>query len=139
MADRADAADARRDSGHLVKRPPFGEFFEPAHLRDLKLGVRHVAVVVQMNGDLGVTFDAADRIDRDAFHRVLLNRISLSRPDPVSCRPADPSAHAAISFELRRTSRQVHIHFHELVHRPRLLQQLLAADRRESPFSAPST
>ena len=61
VADRADAADARRDRGHLVIRPAFRELLEPAHLRHMKLRPLHVAVIVDMDGDPGVSLDAGNR------------------------------------------------------------------------------
>ena len=39
VAHRADAADARGDGGHLVKRPALGELLESAHLGDVELRV----------------------------------------------------------------------------------------------------
>ena len=58
MADRADAADARGDRRHLVKRPAFGELLEAAHLGDVELRVGDLARVVEIDRDLGVAFDA---------------------------------------------------------------------------------
>ena len=54
VADRADAADARGDGRHLVVRAALGELLEAAHLRDVELRAGDLAVVVQMDGDLGV-------------------------------------------------------------------------------------
>jgi hypothetical protein len=53
---------------HLVKRAAFGELLEAADLRHVKLGVGHLAVIVELDGDLGVAFDAGYRIDGDALH-----------------------------------------------------------------------
>ena len=44
VAHRADAADARGDGRHLIERPAFGELLESAHLGDVELRVRHVAL-----------------------------------------------------------------------------------------------
>ena len=65
VADRADAADAGHERGHLVERPAFAELLEAAELGDVELRVGDVALVVQLDGDPAVAFDAGDRIDRD--------------------------------------------------------------------------
>ena len=58
VRDGADAADPRRDRGHLVVRTSFGELLESAHLRHVELGAGHLSVVVEVDGDLGVSLDA---------------------------------------------------------------------------------
>ena len=63
MRDRADAADARREARHLVKRPAFGELFKAAYLRDMKMRVLHLALAVELDGDLAVAFEARYGID----------------------------------------------------------------------------
>src|SRR5215813_12016067 len=70
MADRADTANACGDTGHFVERPAFGEFFEAAHLGDVEVGALDVAILAQLNGDLGVSLDARDGIDGDFSHGV---------------------------------------------------------------------
>ena len=65
-----DAADARRNGRHLVERPAFGELLEAAHLGDVEVRARDLAVVVQMDRDLGVAFDAGDRVDGDSLHGI---------------------------------------------------------------------
>ena len=65
MRDRADAADARREAGHLVKRPAFRELLKAAHLRDVKVRVLHLALAVELDGDLAVAFEARYGIDGD--------------------------------------------------------------------------
>ena len=67
MAHRADAADARRDGGHLVERPAFGELLEAAHLGDMEMRVGDAALVIQVDVDLGVAFDAGDGVDGEFF------------------------------------------------------------------------
>ena len=67
VADRADAADARHQRRHLVERPAFAELFEAAELGHVKAGVLDAAIFVEVERDLGVPFDAGDRIDHDAF------------------------------------------------------------------------
>ena len=63
MAHRADAADARHQRRHFVEWPVLAEFFEAAQLRDVEARVGDLAVVVELNGYLGVAFDACYRID----------------------------------------------------------------------------
>jgi hypothetical protein len=67
MADRTNATDSRRDRGHLPEGPPLAELLEPAKLGDVEARLHHVARVVQVEGDLGVAFDARDRVDDDAL------------------------------------------------------------------------
>jgi hypothetical protein len=69
VADGTDAADARGDTRHLVKRAAFGELLEAADLRHLKLGISNLAGIVELNGDLAMAFDAAYRLNRNALHR----------------------------------------------------------------------
>src|SRR5579885_3756714 len=84
MADRTDAADSSCDARHLIERTALGEFFETAHLRDMEFGPRDVTVVVELDRDLRVSFDAAHGIDGDALHQVLLIRTSHSGSHPAS-------------------------------------------------------
>ena len=103
MADGADAADARGDSRHLVKRAAFGELLKAADLRHLEPRVGDIAGVVQLNGDLGVAFDAAHRLNRDALHRrsypnLILLVVSVLRPS------TSVVSSAAITLRLRRTA-----------------------------------
>ena len=70
MADRADAADPGRDSGHFPERTPLAELFEPAELGHVEAGVGDLAGVIELDRDLGVTFDARHRVDQDLLcHR----------------------------------------------------------------------
>ena len=73
MAHRADAADARHQRRHLVKRPAFAELLEAAELGDVEVGFLDVALLVQMDRDLGVALDAGDRVDDDflSWHRFI--------------------------------------------------------------------
>src|ERR1700686_2890756 len=75
MADRADAADPRHQGRHLVKRTAFAQLLEAAELSHVKAGFFDPAVFVQVKRDLGMAFDARNRIDDDAT--TLLHEISL--------------------------------------------------------------
>ena len=75
MADRADAADPRHQRRHLVKRPPFAQLLKAAKLGDVKAGFLDPAVFVQVKRDLGMAFDARNRIDDDTA--ALLHEVSL--------------------------------------------------------------
>jgi hypothetical protein len=68
VAHRANTADAGGDSGHLVIRTSLGELLKAAHLRDVKFGAGYVTLIIQLDGDLGVSFNAGHRVDRDALH-----------------------------------------------------------------------
>ena len=61
VRDRADAADARRECRHLVERPALGELLEAAHLGYMKVRVLHLALGVQLDRDLAVSFEAGYR------------------------------------------------------------------------------
>ena len=67
MADRADAADARHQRWHLGERAALAELLKAAKLGDMKAGILDAPVLVEMQGDLGVAFDAGHRIDDDRF------------------------------------------------------------------------
>ena len=67
MRDRADAADARHEAGHLVKRPALREPLEAAYLGDVEVRVLNLALVVELNGDLAVAFEAGNGIDGDCL------------------------------------------------------------------------
>ncbi len=67
MADRADAANAGGDAGHLPKAAAFAELLEAAELGDMEAGIRHLTGIIQMNRDLGVAFDTGDGINHDNF------------------------------------------------------------------------
>ena len=65
VADRADAADSRRDRRHLVVGPALDELLEAADLGHVELRVNHLTGVVELDRYPGVTFDARDVVDRD--------------------------------------------------------------------------
>src|ERR1039458_9614456 len=65
MADRADAADARHKRGHLVQRAALADPLKATELRHVEMGVSDLTRLVQLDGDLGVSFDPGDRFDDD--------------------------------------------------------------------------
>ena len=67
VGDRADAADARRQAGHLVEWPAFSEALKAAHLGDVKVRVLDLALAVELDGDLAVPFQARYGIDGDGL------------------------------------------------------------------------
>src|ERR1035438_945921 len=67
MADRADAANARHERWHLIKRAALAEFLEPAELGDVEIGFLDVALLVQMERDFGVPLDAGHRVDHNGL------------------------------------------------------------------------
>src|SRR5271165_3185304 len=85
VADGADAADARGNARHFVEWAALGELLKSADLRHLEPRVSDIARVVQLNGDFGVPFDAAYRLNRDALHycsypNLILLVVSILRP-----------------------------------------------------------
>ena len=71
MADRADAADPRRDPGHFPERTPLAELLETAELRHVEPRVGDVALVVKLNRDLGVPLDPRHGVDHDSLRHGL--------------------------------------------------------------------
>ncbi len=76
VADRADAADARGDAGHLPEAAPDAELLEAAELNDVKTRVCHLAVIAQHERDLGVALDAGYGIDGDCSCHQTYSRLS---------------------------------------------------------------
>ena len=99
MRDRADAADARHQAGHLVERPALAEALEAAHLRDVKVRVLHLALVVELDGDLAVAFKARYRIDGDGLaHKSCSESLERSAGFQTGCRAG---VHARAGFRLQ--------------------------------------
>src|SRR5262245_1649521 len=67
MTDRADAANARCDSGQFAHRTAFAELFETAKLGDMKLRIGDIPGIIQENADFCVSLDAGDRIDDNSL------------------------------------------------------------------------
>src|SRR5664279_6170245 len=67
MADRADAADARHQRRHLIKRAALAKFLKPAELGDMEVGFLDVARLVQMERDFGVTLNPGHRVDHNGL------------------------------------------------------------------------
>jgi len=63
MADGADSTDASHQARHLVKGPAFAKFFETANLRDVKVRVVDETMLIELDRDLGVSFDARNRVN----------------------------------------------------------------------------
>ncbi len=83
VADRADAADAGHDRGHLVDGTTLDDPLEAAELGDVEVGIDNLAPVVELDGDLGVALDPGDGIDGDRLaHRLcsLSARTGRRRP-----------------------------------------------------------
>ena len=76
----AHAADARRDARQLLDRAADAEALEAAQLRDLEVDVLDLAVVVDEDLDLAVTFETGDGIDAYFSHQTfaLLSNESAS-------------------------------------------------------------
>jgi hypothetical protein len=68
---RSDATDSGNDSGKLLYRSSQTEDLESSELRDLKVSIFHVPLVVQKNLDLPMSFQSGDRINRYRFHENL--------------------------------------------------------------------
>ena len=86
MRDRADAADARHQAGHLVERAALREAFEAAHLRHVEMRVFHLTLVVELDGDLAVALKAGNGINGDGLAHD-------SRLQSAECELEHPAAH----------------------------------------------
>src|SRR5579872_1042589 len=63
VAHGADAAHARHESGHFVKRAALADLFETAKLCDVELGGLDFAGGVEVDRDLRVAFDPGYRMN----------------------------------------------------------------------------
>ena len=66
VTDRTDAANPRGDGGHLMEQTALAELLEPAKLCDVEAHIAHFAALVEMERDLGVSFDTRDRMTSTA-------------------------------------------------------------------------
>ena len=122
VADRADPADPGRDPGHLPERPPLAELLETAKLGHVEPGVGHLASVVELDRDLGVTLDPRHGVDHDLL-------CHGSRPLSFRVRRVDGYS------QNRRLSRRNHLIRERLVspswaRRPDLFSVILTLLRR---------
>ena len=63
MTDRADSADPLGDDRHFLNGTPLTKPLKSPELGDMKLRIRHITVLIQMNDDFTVAFNAGDRIN----------------------------------------------------------------------------
>ena len=68
VAYRTDAADARRERWHLIKRTAYAEFLEAPKLQHVQMSILHRAVFVELNGDFSMPFDARDGFNSNGSH-----------------------------------------------------------------------
>ena len=81
VAHRADATDARHQRGHFVERPALAELFKAAELRHVKARIRNLSLLIELNCNFPVAFDAGHGIDNQ---RLLAHRFSLRHPSSSS-------------------------------------------------------
>jgi hypothetical protein len=67
----SDPADSGNDPRKFLDGSSQTEDLESSQLRDLKVSVLHIPLVVQKNLDLPVPFQSGDRINRYRFHENL--------------------------------------------------------------------
>src|SRR6516162_6051401 len=92
MTYRADPAGTRCQRRHFGEWPSFAEFLEAAKLGDMELRVLNGALVVQVNSDFGMTFDASHRIDQDFSRHGVRLQIGFCLSNQASVLPAVQSA-----------------------------------------------
>ena len=64
----ADAADAGGEVGHVLGGAAHAELLEAAQLRNLQVGVGHLALVVEEDVDLAVAFQPRHGVDGYTLH-----------------------------------------------------------------------
>ena len=95
----ADAADPRRQVRHVLGRPAHAELLEAAQLRDLQVGVGHVALVVQEDVDLAVAFEPGDGVDGNTLHG-LIPKSGLLQIEDRKMQIADLTLNLQLTFIL---------------------------------------
>ncbi len=65
MRNGANAANARHQRRHFIKRTAFAQLLKAPKLSHMEMSRLHGPVLIQLDGDLGVAFDARDRINND--------------------------------------------------------------------------
>ena len=122
VADRADAADARHERRHLGEGPALAELLEAAELGDVEMRLLDAAVVVEVDGDLGVALDAGDGVDDDLSvpcGYLVLSESRVCVPSVwASCRPAGRSRTEKMRSRRRRAAGHEDVDRHGLVDRP---------------------
>jgi hypothetical protein len=61
MHPRADAADPVDDTRNFLSRTSLDKFFEPAQRLDMKECILHIAGIIEMYGNFGMSFNAGNR------------------------------------------------------------------------------
>ncbi len=79
VAHRANAADPRHQRGHFVERPALAELFKAAELRYVKARVRNLPLLIELNCNFPVAFNAGHGIDNQCL---LTHGFSLCHPSP---------------------------------------------------------
>jgi hypothetical protein len=75
MADGADTANALHEIRHFVEGAALAEFLEAAELGDMELGAGDFTVIVGVQRDFGVAFDAGDGVDGDGLAHGVISRL----------------------------------------------------------------
>ena len=127
MAHRADAADARHQRWHLVERTSFTQLFEAAVLGNVKESIVDLALIVQVDRDLGMSFDAGDGIDTDCLGHDDLSSRQIPETGELQRLGGAPrhqfGEDVVDGVSVGRAARHEDIHRHNFVDRLRLGQQ----------------
>ena len=70
MTDGTDPTNARCDERHLEIWTSFAEFFKSAEFIDVQIGVLHRAIVLDVDGNLGMSFNTGNWFDRNFLRHV---------------------------------------------------------------------
>ena len=68
MCPWSDTANARDDAGHLLNRSSLAEFLKTTKLRYLKVGILYLAVTVEEDFYLAVSFKSGYGVNTNLFH-----------------------------------------------------------------------
>ena len=68
MGRRSNPTDPWNDPGKFLHRSSHTEDFKSSQLRNLKVSIFNIPLVVQKNFDLSVSFQSGDRIDGYLLH-----------------------------------------------------------------------
>ncbi len=124
MAHRTDAADPRHDARHFRERTAFHKFFEAAKFGDMKLRRLHLARIVEVNGDFGMTLDSGHGLnDQPVVHNACAHDPNFL-PSTAGVRPARRSV-TKLENGIRRwrATGQKIIHRHGIVDAQHAIEQ----------------
>ena len=117
MTDRANPAETLNDDRNFPKQATADEAFEPSKFHDVKTGLINVASLIQVNGDLAMTFDPRDgrNLDQSWFgHVVPLIKLDLGPFEPAKATIEELDQSFIDDVSGRCASRDIVVNLHDL-------------------------